>query len=155
MTFATAPKTSARLGLTNTSRFIWLACATFALLFMWSVSVHAQTHVFNNGSSTNIISPSGITTINRTGNGYTVISPEGVTMVNRFGNGNYNIVGPNGFTSVFSNGSSDYTVIGDANVVPVVPIVPDGPGGFTAIGDGGSVGEILPAGDGGLLLIGN
>lgn len=132
------------------------AAATFLwLVAVFSLPVAAQTYVFNNGPSTTISSPSGITTINRTGNGYTVIGPKGVTMVNRYGNGNYNIVGPDGFTSVFSNGSGGYTVVGDANVVPVVPVVPNGSDGFTAIGSDGSIGEIMPAGDGGLLFIGD
>jgi hypothetical protein len=121
---------------------------------LFAFSVQAQTFVFNNGSSTTVTSPAGVTTINRNGNGYTVIGPRGVTLVNEFGNGNYNVIGPDGFTSVLSNGSGGYTIIGDADVIPIVP---NGPAanGFTAIGNDGLTSELLPMGDGGLLLLGN
>ncbi len=134
---------------------VWPASLIFcSMVAVLGSPVAAQTSVFNNGSNTTVISPSGVTTINRVGNGYTVVSPQGVTTVNRVGN-NYTIVGPKGVTSVFSNGLGNYTVIGNSNVVPIVPVLPDGADGFTAIGGDGSIGEILPAGDGGLLLIGD
>lgn len=126
-----------------------------AALMMSSPLSQAQTFVFNHGSSTTVTSPSGVTTIHRTGNGYTVVAPNGVTTVNRFGDGQYNVVGPGGFTSVFPNGSGGYTVIGDAAVVPIIPNPGDQATGFTAVGRDGSSREIVPFGDGGLLMIGD
>ncbi|UOD50959.1 hypothetical protein [Orrella daihaiensis] len=140
----------------TTRKFVLFSSFSLAMaIVVCNAPIQAQTFVFNNGSNTTISSPSGVTTINRIGNGYTVISPKGVTTVNQFGNGNYNIVGPDGVTSVFSNGSGSYTVIGDAHVVPIVPNGAAAGGGFTAIDGQGFTSEIVPMGDGGLLLIGD
>ena len=104
-----------------------------AVLACFAISSYVQTSVLNNGSSTTIIALSGVTT------------------VKRLGNGNYNIVGPDEMTSVFSSGSGNYTVFGNNHVVPALP---NGTRGYAAIGRGRASTEVLPVGEGGLLLIG-
>ncbi len=101
-------------------------------------------------SSGTIVSPSGVTTVNRTGSGYTVVSPGGVTTVQSTGMGGYTVVSPRGVTSVTSNGMGGMTAVGPDGVTSVMS---NGMGGFTVVGPSGGGGEILPMGNGSLLMI--
>lgn len=123
-----------------------------AVLSLSALSCAVQAQVVGSfGQSTGtIVTPSGVTTVNRTGNGYTVVSPGGVTTVQSTGMGGYTVVSPRGVTSVTSNGMGGVTAVGPDGVTSVMS---NGMGGFTVVGPTGGGGEILPMGNGGLLMI--